>query len=318
MSPNRNQKTSRDIVSEYDLRKVHIPYISEDGIGSASSPRLPQLPKTNRGRPALKPSSRPSTRTALQNPPSLKLKQVLKKRKGGVKKTIAPLPPESSDKLAENSQDEEEDPDMVAAQALLKAKDRFKKQRLRAYLQEKAKGVRAETPEDLTTSDVQQKLEDIIDDAQALADFPIEVNLRIYINKTIAKKKNLLNSSRDTLDLSIVEEALLEELETFIQGEVLNVHHTAIVQANTSRGTNKMHDLDDFSLGETERVLEMVNTRVRDGQTAAVSRPHQNCMVNTNLYANTKMPLLQIFDITYVTKFSFVNRHSELFIGSNF
>ena len=69
----------------------------------------------------------------------------------------------------------------------------------------------------------------MINNAQALADFPIEVNLRIYINKTIAKRKNLPDSLRDTLDLSTVEEALLEELETLVQGEISNVHCTAIV-----------------------------------------------------------------------------------------
>lgn len=148
---------------------------------------------------------------------------------------------------------------MVAAQALLKAKDRFKKQRLRAYLQEKAAGVRAEAPKDLTTSDVQQELEDMINNTQALVDFLIEVNLCIYINKTIAKRKNLPNSSRDTLDLSTVEEALLEELETLVQGGISNIYCTAIVQANTSKGTNKIHNLNDFSLRETERVLGMVN-----------------------------------------------------------
>ena len=99
----------------------------------------------------------------------------------------------------------------------------------------------------------------MINDAQALADFPIKVNLCIYINKTIAKRKNLPDSLRDTLDLSTVEEALMEELETLVQGEISNVYHIAIVQANTSRGTNKTHDLDNFSLGETERVLGMVN-----------------------------------------------------------
>jgi hypothetical protein len=130
---------------------------------------------------------------------------------------------------------------------------------LRTYLQEKAAGVRAEAPEDLTTSDVQQELEDMVNDAQAIADFPIEVNLRIYINKTIAKRENLPDSSRDTLDLSIVEEALLEELETLVQGEISNIYRTTIVRANTSKGTNKIHDLDDFSFSETERVLGMVN-----------------------------------------------------------
>ena len=90
-------------------------------------------------------------------------------------------------------------------------------------------------------------------------DFPIEVNLHIYINKTIVKRENLPDSSRDTLDLSMVEEALLDELKTLVQGEILNIHHTAIIHANTSRGTNKMHDFDDFSLRETECVLGMVN-----------------------------------------------------------
>ena len=56
---------------------------------------------------------------------------------------------------AEESQ-EDEDPDMAAARALLEAKDRFKKQRLRTYLEEKAVRIRANAPEDLTTSDVQE------------------------------------------------------------------------------------------------------------------------------------------------------------------
>jgi hypothetical protein len=146
MPPNRNQKTSCDVVSEYDLRKVHIPYICEDGTSSylprsapkkaallqerlltcvaqkqqtgpttrsghkAPSPQLPQLPKTNRGKPASKPSSKPSTSTTLQNPPPPKLKSASKKRKGAAKKTVDP-----SDKLAEESQEEEEDLDIVAA-----------------------------------------------------------------------------------------------------------------------------------------------------------------------------------------------------------
>jgi hypothetical protein len=96
--------------------------------------------------------------------------------------------------------------------------------------------------------------------AQGLADFPIEVNLRIYINKTIVKRKNLPDSSQNTLDLSTVEEVLLEKFETLVHGEVLNICRTTIIRANTSRGTNKMHDLDDFSLKETECVLGIVNT----------------------------------------------------------
>jgi len=175
---------------------------------SPQLPQLPQLPKTNRRKPASKPSSKPSIP---REPPPPKPKPASKR----AKRTVEP-----SDELVEESQEggdlEEEDADLVAAQALLEAKDYFKKQRLRTYLQEKAVGVRAEVPKDLTTSDIQQELEDIVSDTQALADFPIEINLRIYINKGIAKRKNLPNSSRDTLDLSIIEEVLLKELDILI------------------------------------------------------------------------------------------------------
>ena len=109
MPPKRNQKTSHDVVSKYDLRKAHIPYVCEDGTSSylpRSAPKkaallrerllnrvaqkqqvdsatrsdygapslqlpwLPQLLKTSRGKPASKPVSKPSTSTTLQDPPS--------------------------------------------------------------------------------------------------------------------------------------------------------------------------------------------------------------------------------------------------------
>ena len=67
------------------------------------------------------------------------------------------------------------------------------------------------------------------------------------------------NSLRDTLDLLTVKEALLEELETLRQREISNVYCIVIVRANTSKGTNKTYNLNDFSLRETERVLGIVN-----------------------------------------------------------
>jgi len=69
----------------------------------------------------------------------------------------------------------------------------------------------------------------------------------------------LPNSLRDTLDLLTVKEALLEELETLRQREISNVYCIVIVRANTSKGTNKTYNLNDFSLRETERVLGIVN-----------------------------------------------------------
>src|SRR5580700_11365233 len=189
MPPSRSQ-ASRAAISQYDLRKVHIPYVCDDGTSSylprsaprkaallrerlltraaqkqtspgpatrsghrAPSPQLPQLPKTNRRKLSSKPS-------IPRDPPPQKPKPASKR----AKRTVEP-----SDELAEELQEgedleeedpeeadpEEEDTDLIAAQALLEAKDRFKKQRLRTYLQKKAVGVRAEVPEELTTSDIQ-------------------------------------------------------------------------------------------------------------------------------------------------------------------
>jgi hypothetical protein len=155
MPPKRGQKTAaRDVVSKYDIHKVHIPYISKDSTSTylprsapkkaallqerllnrvaqkqqtgptttsghrAPSPQLPQLPK--RGNPASKPSSKPSTSAALQDRPPPKPKLASRKQKGAAKKIAEPfLPPQSSNKLAEESQEEEgeeeEDPDIVTA-----------------------------------------------------------------------------------------------------------------------------------------------------------------------------------------------------------
>ena len=284
------QKTARDIVSTYDLRKVHIPYICEDGTSSylpRSAPRKADLlqerlltraaqkkqmtdlakstrsghkarspqPPAKRGRKAQSPQ--PLAKEGRKAPPA---------KEKAKKKTIAeprlPLP-KPVDKLVrepEEEGEEEDDLDILAARDLLEAKDRFKQQRLRAYLQEKAVRVRNEVPGDLTTSDIQDELENIVEDAQAVADFPIEVNIRIYINKTLRKRRNLPDSLRDKFDLSIIEEALAIELETLAEGESFSIlHRTAIIRANTIRATNRMHDLEDFSLGETNRVLGLIN-----------------------------------------------------------
>jgi predicted transcriptional regulator len=176
-------------LSQYDLRKVYIPSVCEDGT-SSYLPRsarkkadllrkrlltcAAQKKQATENPPLLKPRRAP-----LQGPPLSKPRQssnsTARMTKGrGKKKTAEPcLPP--SGPVDELAREEEEDPNMLAAQALLEAKERFKQQRLRAYLREKAAGIRAEAPEDLSNSDVQEELEDIIEDAQSLAYHRISV-----------------------------------------------------------------------------------------------------------------------------------------------
>lgn len=112
----------------------------------------------------------------------------------------------------------------------------------------------------MTTSDIQDELEEVVENAQALADFPIKINIRIYINKTLKTRKNLPDSSKNIFDFLIVEEAFAGKLETLIEKESYKIlRRTAVIRANTSRATNRTHDLEDFSFKETDRVLGLVN-----------------------------------------------------------
>ena len=96
---------------------------------------------------------------------------------------------------------------MSPALNLLKASKQFKDHVFRQHLQEVAAGVHDEA-EEISTSDVQYELEDIIEDAQDRADFPVECCTRIFVNKKLAKQRTLPDTSRDTFDLASLEEII--------------------------------------------------------------------------------------------------------------
>ncbi|KAI9763666.1 MAG: hypothetical protein M1839_006368 [Geoglossum umbratile] len=62
--------------------------------------------------------------------------------------------------------------------------------------------------DDLTTSDVQDHLKDVIENAQLKADYPIEVYTKIYINKVLTKRRSLPDTTRDNFNLSDIEDNL--------------------------------------------------------------------------------------------------------------
>ena len=114
-------------------------------------------------------------------------------------------------------------------------------------------------PDDLTTSDVQDHLEDVVENAQLRADYPIEVYTKIYINKALAKRKNLPDTTRDNFDLSDIEDKLAQNLDILGNGEPISIfQRTAFVHVATRKTTQKVHDLDDFGLVEAGRILKMV------------------------------------------------------------
>lgn len=122
---------------------------------------------------------------------------------------------------------------------------------MQQVLQGAANDVRRAYPDDLTTSDVQDYLEDVVEDAQLRADYPIEVYTKIYVNKTLARRKNLPNTTRDNFDLSDIEDKLAQDLDILGNGEPISIlQRTAFVHAATRKTAQKVHNLDDFGLVE--------------------------------------------------------------------
>jgi hypothetical protein len=103
----------------------------------------------------------------------------------------------------ENGEREEDtNEDLQLARDVLRASDKFKDHRMRQVLQGAANDVRRMHPDDLTTSDIQDHLEDIVGNAQLQVDYLIELYTKTYINKTLARRKNSPNTTRDNFDLS--------------------------------------------------------------------------------------------------------------------
>jgi hypothetical protein len=155
--------------------------------------------------------------------------------------------------------EQEEDEDLWLARDVLRASDKFKDHRMRQVLQGAANDIRRAYPDDLTTSDIQDYLKDVVEDAQLRADYPIEVYTKIYVNKTLARRKNLPDTTRDNFDLLDIEDKLAQDLDILGNGEPISIlQRTAFVHAATRKTAQKVHDLDDFKLIEAGRILKMM------------------------------------------------------------
>ena len=120
-------------------------------------------------------------------------------------------------------EDEDKDKDLRLAQGVLRASDKFKHHRIRQVLQGAANDVRSAYLEDLTTSDIQNHLEDVVENAQSWTDYTIEVYTKIYINKTLVKRRNLPDTTRDNFDLSDIEDNLAQDLNGLGNSEPISI-----------------------------------------------------------------------------------------------
>ena len=126
-------------------------------------------------------------------------------------------------------------------------------------LQGATNDVRRAYLDDLTTSDIQDHLEDIVRNAQLQADYPIELYTKIYINKILARRKNLPDTTRDNLDLSDIEDRLTQDLDVLGNGEPISIlRRTAFGHIVIRKTVQKVYDLDDFGLIEASHILKMI------------------------------------------------------------
>ncbi|KAI9772619.1 MAG: hypothetical protein M1840_000213 [Geoglossum simile] len=92
------------------------------------------------------------------------------------------------------------------------------------------------------------------------ADFAVELSYKIYANKSIRRRKDLPDTTRDgLLDLCDLEEAICRDVDLLCKTEHHStldiIWHTAFVGVAGKKSIYKAHDLEDFSLQQGQ-VLE--------------------------------------------------------------
>ena len=331
MAPKRAQKTgktgktSAQVVSEYDLRKVHIPLVLDDGStnyvpraaqekakklrerlltrsaqgqskrirsgGPISSPSplssLPPLKKKTKpmeapavpaaairaARTAARPKTKPKTKgkTAAKAGEHLVTRRPVHEPAGAEQGKEQEEEQEEEQKEIEEEQEEIEeeedqkeredgdDGNVDLARELFAVNEKFKQKMLLKHLRKQIKGFRKEVP-DITTSDVEEELSNIVKEQREVADFPIDITIRMYIGKILKRTKSLPGTTRESLDLAEIELLICKEISAFEEDPDLEiVNRKAVIRANTNRAQNRVHDLEDFSIEEADRVLSMAD-----------------------------------------------------------
>ncbi|KAI9773874.1 MAG: hypothetical protein M1840_006100 [Geoglossum simile] len=103
------------------------------------------------------------------------------------------------------------------------------------------------------------------DEDEEIVDFAVELSYKIYINKSIRRRKNLPNTTRDRLlDLSKLDQVIGREVNLLGKTEhysALNIiQRTAFVGIAGKKSVYKPHDLDDFSLKQAQVLERLLNS----------------------------------------------------------
>ncbi|KAI9762499.1 MAG: hypothetical protein M1840_001223 [Geoglossum simile] len=257
-----SKPSSLEVVSSYNLHKVHIPYIGKDGTSlyqsrSASKKAvilwesLLTLAKQKQQQQQQLQKIQTISQNASQGTNRQRVEAyqwlIMKEEEKGEDRD------EGEDKDNDNDNkddDKDNNEDLQLARGVLGASDKFKNHRMQQVLQRAANDVQSAYSDDITTSDIQDHLENVVQNAQLKVDYPIEV---------LTKRRSLSDTTKDNFDLSDIEDKLAQDLNILGNREPISIlQRTAFIHAATRQTIQKVHDLDDFGLIKAGCILEMV------------------------------------------------------------
>ncbi|KAI9766135.1 MAG: hypothetical protein M1840_006702 [Geoglossum simile] len=113
-----------------------------------------------------------------------------------------------------------------------------------------------------TSEEVEVEGEDRDDE---IADFAVELSYKIYVNKSIRRRKDLPDTTRDALlDLFNLEEVICREVDLLCKTEYYStldiVQYTVFISVAGRKSIYKAHDLEDFGLQQGQVLEHMLNS----------------------------------------------------------
>ncbi|KAH0556926.1 hypothetical protein GP486_005286 [Trichoglossum hirsutum] len=119
-----------------------------------------------------------------------------------------------------------------------------------------------EAEAEVEEAEVEVEDEDSDDEVE---DFAVELSYKIYVNKSIRRRKDLPDTTRDALlDLSNLEEVICKEVDLLCKTEQYStldiVQRTAFISVAGKKSIHKAHDLEDFGLQQGQVLERMLNS----------------------------------------------------------
>lgn len=167
----------------------------------------------------------------------------------------------SSDEEVENEVGEDEQEDLEAEEAavqdLYHSKERLKRIVHTNRISAARRDLRDAREASIATSELE---EEIAEQMKHSGDYSIIVSVVFRLNKKRLLSKTLPETTRYTFDILAFEEAFLASIEPYLGDQEFEfTARTAVMKHASGRGGSRRHDIEEFSITEGERILEIVD-----------------------------------------------------------